>query len=563
MAERPVPEALTRLDLASIAGVGAREAIRALLSLVEELATENQALRAELAQVKDENARLKGGSGRPKIPPGKATGSDYSSEQERRSAPKGWQKRGKQDRLRIDRIERVAVDPATLPADAVFKGYETVVVQDLVLRTDTVAFEQEIWYSPAERRSYRAQRPAGYAGTFGPNLRALVLTLAYAGGMSESKILELVQSAGIVISAGTVSTLLTESRTTFTTEARAVLAAGLGSGPWQHLDDTSTRVNGEGQYCHIVCNPLYTAYQTTPGKDRLTVIDVLRGGRPRAYRFDREADRHLAWLGLSAAARAKLVAIPREQELDEATLTALLAGPELRLGPQQQHAVREALALAAYLADPNWPVVRTLVCDDAPQFRAVTEELALCWIHEGRHYKKLTPYLPPYRAALAEILTQFWDYYRELLAYREHPTPADRARLDTGFDALFGTTTGYRALDQRLALTREKKPELLLVLEHPELPLHNNPAELGARQRVRKRDVSFGPRSPAGSAAWDTFMTLAATTRKLGLDFAAYLRDRFTQADQIPPLADLITARAPQLALGSSWATSLPLPLPD
>ena len=34
-------------------------------------------------------------------------------------------------------------------------------------------------------------------------------------------------------------------------------------------------------------------------------------------------------------------------------------------------------------------VVRLLVCDDAPQFTLVTEELALCWVYEGRHYKKL------------------------------------------------------------------------------------------------------------------------------------------------------------------------------
>src|SRR6187549_2153817 len=125
MAERPVPEALARLDLASIADVGARQVIRALLSLVEELAAENRALRTELAAVKDENAQLNGGSGRPKIPPGQAGGSDYSSEQERRAVPNTWQKRGKQDQLRIDRTERVAVDPATLPPDAVFKGYET------------------------------------------------------------------------------------------------------------------------------------------------------------------------------------------------------------------------------------------------------------------------------------------------------------------------------------------------------------------------------------------------------------------------------------------------------
>ena len=131
MAERPVPEAIARIDLALIADVGARQAIRALLSLVEELAAENRALRAELAQVKDENARLKGGSGRPKIPPGADGSTDYSSEQERRPAPKTWQKRGKQDRVRIDRTERLTVDPATLPPDAEFKGYETVVVQSL------------------------------------------------------------------------------------------------------------------------------------------------------------------------------------------------------------------------------------------------------------------------------------------------------------------------------------------------------------------------------------------------------------------------------------------------
>ena len=555
MAERPVLEAIARLDLASIADVGARQAIRALLSLVAERAAENQALRAENQQLRDERTRLKGGSGRPTFPRGTASGgsTDASSEQERRAAPKGWQTRGKQDRVRIDRTERVVVDPATLPADAVVNGYETVVVQDLVLRTDTVAFEQEIWSSPLERRSDRARRPAGYAGTLGPNLRALVLTLAYAGGMRERKILALVQRAGIVLSTGTLSTLLTEGRVACEPEAQAVLKAGLGSGPWQHLDDTSPRVNGDGQYCHILCNPLYTAYQTTPGQDRLTVIAVLRGGRPRAYRFDQEADRQLVFLGLSAAARAKLVVSPREQALDEATLTALLAAPALRLGPKQQDPVRAALALAASLAAPDWPVVRTLVCDDAPQVRAITEEVALCWIHEGRHCKKLTPYLPQYRAALADSLTQVWDYSRDLLASREQPTPEACARLDARFDTRFGPKTGYQALDQRLALTLDKQPELRLVLDHPERPLHNNPAELGARQRVRKRDVSFGPRSPAGSSAWDTFMTLAATTRTLGIDFGAFLRDRFTHAREIPPLADLITARAPQLGLGSSW----------
>lgn len=39
------------------------------------------------------------------------------------------------------------------------------------------------------------------------------------------------------------------------------------------------------------------------------------------------------------------------------------------------------------------------------------------------------------------------------------------------------------------------------------------------REACRQRLVSFGPRSPDSIRAWDTFMSLAATTTKLGLSF--------------------------------------------
>src|SRR5207302_5487470 len=56
---------------------------------------------------------------RPKPP----VGTDYSSERERRT-PKGWAKGSKQALIRVDREQVLAVDPAVLPADAEFKGYE-------------------------------------------------------------------------------------------------------------------------------------------------------------------------------------------------------------------------------------------------------------------------------------------------------------------------------------------------------------------------------------------------------------------------------------------------------
>ncbi len=55
------------------------------------------------------------------------------------------------------------------------------------------------------------------------------------------------------------------------------------------------------------------------------------------------------------------------------------------------------------------------------------------------------------------------------------------------------------------------------MLEHPELPLHNNPAELGARTMVQRRRISYGTQTTQGTEAFDTFMSLVATTRKLGI----------------------------------------------
>jgi len=90
------------------------------------------------------------------------------------------------------------------------------------------------------------------------------------------------------------------------------------------------------------------------------------------------------------------------------------------------------------------------------------------------------------------------------------------------------------------------------VLKYPELPLNNNPAELLARKRVRKRDSCFGPRTPEGCKAWDTFMSLADTARKLDVNFYDYLCDRITGTHAIPPLVDLITKKAKELNLSPS-----------
>ena len=50
---------------------GARQAISLLLNLVEELKSENDALRAEVQELRDEVNRLQGEQGQPTVKPGK------------------------------------------------------------------------------------------------------------------------------------------------------------------------------------------------------------------------------------------------------------------------------------------------------------------------------------------------------------------------------------------------------------------------------------------------------------------------------------------------------------
>src|SRR5438105_14351973 len=142
----------------------------------------------------------------------------------------------------------------------------------------------------------------------------------------------------------------------------------------------------------------------------------------------------------------------------------------------------------------------------------------------------------------------FWKLYRKLLAYRQHPNQEEADSLQGEFEQLFEQTTGYQQLDERLALTLAKKEQLLVVLIHPEILLHNNPAELGARQRVRKRDVSLQARTKEGIGAWDTFETLVGTAKKLGVNLFRYVHDRIAQTNKLPSLATLIQERAKPMA---------------
>ncbi len=205
--------------------------------------------------------------------------------------------------------------------------------------------------------------------------------------------------------------------------------------------------------------------------------------------------------------------------------------------------ILEAGTLGAY-SELEDNVINILVCDDAKQFFNITELRSLCWIHEGRHYKKLVPLFEYHQKILKAFLKRFWIYYRKLKRYKKNPTEQQKKQLDAEFDRLFVTSTGYVELDERIRLTRKKKDHLLVVLDFPEVPLHNNPAEIAIRTYVIKRKISFGTKSTEGTKSWETFFSILDTCRKLEINFREYLTDRISGRFQMQSLASIIEQRS-------------------
>lgn len=381
--------------------------------------------------------------------------------------------------------------------------------------------------------------PSGYGGDFGPNIKTFILSLHNDSNMTQSSIVKFLTTHGVLISSASVARIVLDGYRQFKDEKTAIIEAGLQSSDYQHIDDTGAKIDGKQNYAHVLCNPYYTAYFTRPDKSRLTLLEILSGGKLE-YRFDSLAYELMKSMKLPDKALELVKArnpalVLNQQEVDQLLRVIY---PDQNSYQTARRIILEASAISGYRNHPQ--AIQLLLCDDAPQFKLITQELALCWVHEGRHYKKLTPIVNERRQELDAFLGKFWDYYRELLKFKECSTEDATALLEIGFDQLFNMPVQYAELAERMCKTVAKKHELLVVLHHPGVPLHNNPAEHGARAQARKRDISFQTKTALGTLAKDTMMTVVQTARKLKVNLYGYLYDRISGTMSMPSLAQVI-----------------------
>jgi hypothetical protein len=535
-------DSLEGLSLAELRGLVETliGSVRGLQGRVEILEVENHTLRAENQALKDEIARLKNLPPRPPVKPSRPSGMEKAT-QPSSSKVKRRRRGAKRDGGRVSRDVTVAVSP---PVGSRFKGYETILVRDLVLSAEVVRYRRERWVTPAGE-TIVAPLPAGIVGGWGPNLRRFILACHIQGQVTTERLTAMLTGIGVDISKRQVVRLISEGLEAFAAEDRDVLRAGLATARWITVDDTGARHANRDGYTTQIGDHRFTAFRTGRSKSREAFLATLRAGHSD-YIINDQALAYMRGRNLSATVLERLAAAPHKAFADSAAWQAHLAAlglDQLAVEPNPikiatEGAMWGAIRHHGFLADA------VIVSDDAGQFRI--GDHALCWVHAERLVHKLMPMTPDQRQAVDVMRQLIWWFYRDLKNYQADPCPRRAAALRARFERLFKRRTGYVMLDRLLARLHRRKHELLRVLDRPEIPLHTNGSENDIRACVTKRKISGGTVSALGRDARDVLLGLMKTCMKLDVSFFRYLGDRLGIATEtsLPPLPDLVRQAA-------------------
>lgn len=508
-----------------------------LEALLVELFGEIATLKQTVAELREENARLKGLKGRPNIKP---SGMDKGT-----TPPKPVKAEKRRGRGKV--TPRVTVEEKVIeigvPPGSRFKGYVSFLVQDLVISVNATCYQRERWVTP-DGRTILAPLPEGIEGHFGPELRRFVLMQYHQGQSTMPRLLALLRSVGVAISKRQLVRLLNENHEGFIAEAQDVLRAGLETSPWVSVDDTGARHAGKNGFCTQIGNEWFTWFRTRSSKSRVNFLDLLRAGFTD-YVLNDAAYAYMRQHGLPASSIALLAGCPQTRFADQATWMAhldQLGFTALTVTPNPVQVATEG-ALWGSVRAHEFLCDAVILSDDAGQFNIGRH--ALCWVHAERLVHKLDTFNDLHRAAQARVRGLIWDFYADLKAYQMKPGKRRASSLRARFDRIFLRRTGFVTLDRLLARLHANKAELLMVLERPEIPLHTNGSENDIRCHVTRRKISAGTRSDIGRDCRDAFLSLAKTCDKLGIAIWDYLGSRFKVAGHaiIEPLDHYVRAR--------------------
>jgi transposase IS66 family protein len=507
-------------------------------------------LQNRIQELEDEILRLKGLKSRPTIAPSPLETPPRPPRDPGQKRP-GSAKRLKTAQLTI--TDEVVVPLADPPPGSTFKGYEDFVGQDLLIRPRVIRYRRERWQT-SDGQNLVAGLPADVRpdSHFGPNLICFIIHQYHHQHVTQPLLWEQLDQLGIDISVGQVSRILTEEKDAFHQEKAELLPAGLAVSTYVQADDTGARHQGHNGFCTHIGNELFAYFESTDSKSRQNFLEVLRGP-DTDYTINVVAVAYWQRQKLPQAVIERLTA-GAQRWADKAAWQASLTQQQVT-DPRHVRIATEGAVLGSLIAHGVSPEL-TVLSDGAGQFDVFVH--ALCWLHVERPLERLVPHNEKHRQAIEQIRQRIWELYAGLKAYRQAPTMAAREALGKQFDELVAQRTDYPSIDGVLKGMAADRAKLLLVLERPEVPLHNNLSEGHIRDYVKKRKISGSTRSELGRRARDTFASLKKTCRRLGVNFWEYLQDRVRGLGQIPRLADRIRQKAEEATAGKARA-ALPL----
>jgi hypothetical protein len=489
----------------------------------------------------DEIARLKGQKPKPKIKPSKLEDPAADKEKKPHDGKRpGSDRRSKRGVLEIH--ETKVIEAENVPPGSRFKGYEDFTVQGLVIKAHNVLYRRQRWVTP-EGVTIVASLPDGMealGGHFDYTLVGFTLYQYYHAHVTQPLILEQLWEFGVDISSGQVNHIITEGHDRFHAEKEEILRVGLKVSSYVNTDDTGARHQGKNGYCTHIGNEVFAWFQSTGSKSRINFLELLRAGHTD-YVLNEEALEYMRVNKLPRAPLERLADLGQRSFAEKAHWMEALTALHIT-GERHIRIATEGALLGSVLEHGINPDL-VIVSDDAGQFAILALAHALCWVHAERTINKLVAFSEKMQAVLEDTRTQIWEFYQDLKAYRKEPSAEKKAALEARFDEIFTAETCFTTVNQALRRLHKNKAELLLVLERPEIPLHNNLSERDIREYVKKRKISGSTRSELGRRCRDTFASLKKTCRKLGVSFWNFLLDRLSGRGVIPPLPELIRSQ--------------------
>ena len=434
----------------------------------------------------------------------------------------------------------IECEPENLPSGAKFHDYYDYKVHDLEISLVETTYRINRYLCDGEVIS--GSVPEGVKGKFGAQLKSLILTLNNALHASEPRIHEFLSSLGVSISEGSISNILTGESGRFQDEMSRVLSTGIEKSEYIQADDTGAFHAGENYVCTVVGNEFFSAFKTTKTKNRIEFLSTLQGEN-KEFLLDAKAVDYAIAQRVNPEKVYKLLArerrFERQEDLERCLYNRLIESD------RDVRALTEGALISGIRKRYSKELL--IVSDEAGQFNVFNR--GICWIHAERYFRKMVGVDQKMDAEIEAYRDRIWRYYKLLKKYKIRPSKLTKLMLWESFDSIFNFETEYQELAETVSRFVKKKKGLLLVLDFPCLPLHNNLSENHIRDFVVRRKVSPTTRSVQGRKARDAMLGIKKTCKKLGVNFFEFIHDRVSCQNKIPALETMLAQKIEAAAI--------------